>query len=198
MNGVATSSYGRNEAVGGHYILGYAVEPGDARNDHSQPAKTLLLWHANYHPDGAQLFSHLRTAPSSCHSLYRATTSDRSNSFAFDLMHSQEGSTSTRTFGTKGSLLFPKRNDSSTNKGRFTLACRSILLASSAVYWKWIFKRCIRRRRLNFVRKLRLTVPEICPPLWSTTPQKNRPPPPDTQPDTANRRVPPFLARRVS
>ncbi|MFT5527930.1 MAG: hypothetical protein ACI9HK_005916 [Pirellulaceae bacterium] len=48
--------YGRNEAVGGHYVLGYAVEPADADEQHSRAPKTLLLWHANYHPDGGQLF----------------------------------------------------------------------------------------------------------------------------------------------
>jgi hypothetical protein len=55
--------YGRNEAVGGHYILGYAVEPGDARDDHTQTPKLLLLWHANYHPDGGQLFFPLDNLP---------------------------------------------------------------------------------------------------------------------------------------
>ena len=55
--------YGRNEAVGGHYILGYAVEPVDARDDHSRPPKHLLLWHANYHPDGGQLFFPLDRRP---------------------------------------------------------------------------------------------------------------------------------------
>jgi Ureidoglycolate lyase len=55
--------YGRNEAVGGHYILGYAVEPSDAHDDHSHVPKHLLLWHANYHPDGGQLFFPLDNRP---------------------------------------------------------------------------------------------------------------------------------------
>jgi hypothetical protein len=55
--------YGRNEAVGGHYVLGYSVEPGDARDDHTAPPKRLLLWHANYHPDGGQLFFPLENRP---------------------------------------------------------------------------------------------------------------------------------------
>ena len=55
--------YGRNDAVGGHYILGYAVEPADARDDHTQIPKRLLLWHANYHPDGGQLFFPLDNLP---------------------------------------------------------------------------------------------------------------------------------------
>ncbi len=48
--------YGRNAAVGGHYVLGYSVEPTEANEQHSRDPNTLLLWHANYHPDGGQLF----------------------------------------------------------------------------------------------------------------------------------------------
>jgi len=48
--------YGRNAAVGGHYILGYGVLPEDAIEDHQNRPERLLLWHANYHPDGGQMF----------------------------------------------------------------------------------------------------------------------------------------------
>lgn len=48
--------YGRNEAVGGHYILAFATAPEHAREDHDRPPRRMLLWHANYHPDGGQLF----------------------------------------------------------------------------------------------------------------------------------------------
>ena len=48
--------YGRNEAVGGHYILGYGTEPEEASEAHSSEPERLLLWHSNYHPDGGQLF----------------------------------------------------------------------------------------------------------------------------------------------
>jgi hypothetical protein len=48
--------YGTNQAVGGRYILGYASEPADADESHSRQPRRLLLWHANYHPDGGQLF----------------------------------------------------------------------------------------------------------------------------------------------
>ena len=48
--------YGRNEAVDGHYILGYGTEPIQASEHHSNKPERLLLWHANYHPDGGQLF----------------------------------------------------------------------------------------------------------------------------------------------
>ena len=48
--------YGRNEAVDGHYILAYATAPEDARTDHARAPQRMLLWHANYHPDGGQMF----------------------------------------------------------------------------------------------------------------------------------------------
>ena len=55
--------YGRNEAVGGHYILAYAVRPELARTEHTDPPRRILLWHANYHPDGGQLFFPLDPRP---------------------------------------------------------------------------------------------------------------------------------------
>ena len=55
--------YGRNEAVGGHYILAYAVAPESARIDHAEEPRRMLLWHANYHPDGGQLFFPLEPRP---------------------------------------------------------------------------------------------------------------------------------------
>ena len=54
---------GGNEAVGGHYILAYAGEPADAREDHDRAPSRMLLWHANYHPDGGQLFFPLDARP---------------------------------------------------------------------------------------------------------------------------------------
>ncbi len=55
--------YGRNEAVGGHYILAYGTAPEAARTDHSETPRCMLLWHANYHPDGGQLFFPLDRQP---------------------------------------------------------------------------------------------------------------------------------------
>jgi hypothetical protein len=55
--------YGRNEAVGGHYILAYATPPESARTDHAEEPRRMLLWHANYHPDGGQLFFPLEQRP---------------------------------------------------------------------------------------------------------------------------------------
>lgn len=55
--------YGRNEAVDGHYILAYAKAPELARTDHGNAPQRILLWHANYHPDGGQLFFPLERRP---------------------------------------------------------------------------------------------------------------------------------------
>lgn len=55
--------YGRNEAVGGHYILAYADEPTRADDTHRRAPRRMLLWHCNYHPDGGQLFFPLDAKP---------------------------------------------------------------------------------------------------------------------------------------
>jgi hypothetical protein len=55
--------FGSNEAVGGDYILGYATEPSLASTDHARPPQQVMLWHANYHPDGGQLFFPLDDQP---------------------------------------------------------------------------------------------------------------------------------------
>ncbi|MEO8345886.1 MAG: ureidoglycolate lyase [Betaproteobacteria bacterium] len=55
--------YGRNEAVGGHYILAYASEPSRADETHRRDPVIMLQWHANYHPDGGQLFFPLEPKP---------------------------------------------------------------------------------------------------------------------------------------
>ena len=49
--------YGRNDAVNGHYILGWADNPevADANAVIEIPSR-VLLWHLNYHPDGGQMF----------------------------------------------------------------------------------------------------------------------------------------------
>jgi hypothetical protein len=56
--------YGRNNAVGDSYVLGWSKDPAAAVEtapdaDRSQA----LLWHANYHPDGGQLFYPLDRQP---------------------------------------------------------------------------------------------------------------------------------------
>ena len=48
---------GRNDAVGGHYVLGWSRDPQDASNEKATiERQQVLLWHMNYHPDGGQLF----------------------------------------------------------------------------------------------------------------------------------------------
>jgi hypothetical protein len=56
--------YGRNEAVNGNYVMGWSVDPAqatEARDGHARDR--ILLWHANYHPDGGQLFFPLDATP---------------------------------------------------------------------------------------------------------------------------------------
>ncbi|MCW3128254.1 MAG: ureidoglycolate hydrolase [Bacteroidetes bacterium] len=57
--------YGRNNAVHDEYLLGWSVNPGEARKDaiHESAPERILLWHANYHPDGGQLFFPLDNSP---------------------------------------------------------------------------------------------------------------------------------------
>ncbi len=55
--------YGRNDAVGGHYILAYAELPERADTTHRRDPARMMLWHANYHPDGGQLFFPLEQKP---------------------------------------------------------------------------------------------------------------------------------------
>ena len=55
--------FGRNDAVGGHYILAYAEDPVRADPGHERDPRRILLWHANYHPDGGQLFFPLDRRP---------------------------------------------------------------------------------------------------------------------------------------
>lgn len=50
--------FGKNNAVKDEYLMGWSKNPDEA--DRSKATDTLpervLLWHANYHPDGGQLF----------------------------------------------------------------------------------------------------------------------------------------------
>lgn len=55
---------GRNEAVGGEYVLGWSRDPQHASaNESTAPRDQVLLWHMNYHPDGGQLFFPLDNKP---------------------------------------------------------------------------------------------------------------------------------------
>ncbi len=56
--------YGTNDAVDGHYVLGWSVDPQSAQTERQTAARDqVLLWHLNYHPDGGQLFFPLDAKP---------------------------------------------------------------------------------------------------------------------------------------
>jgi len=56
--------YGTNDAVGGHYVLGWSADPQQASAEEAtEPRQRVLLWHMNYHPDGGQLFFPLDNKP---------------------------------------------------------------------------------------------------------------------------------------
>jgi hypothetical protein len=55
---------GRNDAVDGHYVLGWSRDPQSAsETTQTAPRDRVLLWHMNYHPDGGQLFYPLDSRP---------------------------------------------------------------------------------------------------------------------------------------
>ena len=47
---------GRNEAVGGHYVIGFRDLPEKVLPGVALAQDRVLLWHCNYHPDGGQFF----------------------------------------------------------------------------------------------------------------------------------------------
>jgi len=53
--------YARNNAVGDSYLFGWSTWPEEAANAGAAQSRTrALIWRANYHPDGGQLFYPLR------------------------------------------------------------------------------------------------------------------------------------------
>jgi len=48
--------YGRNEAVDDQYILGWDHDPAKVDDGDKGNRRYLYMWHANYHPDGGQMF----------------------------------------------------------------------------------------------------------------------------------------------
>lgn len=56
--------YGRNHAVDDQYLLGWSRPPEQALEDTAEPNREqILLYHANYHPDGGQLFFPTKRTP---------------------------------------------------------------------------------------------------------------------------------------
>lgn len=54
---------GVNEAVNDSYVLGWSYLPNDPSAERADPRVAVYLWHANYHPDGGQLFYPLENKP---------------------------------------------------------------------------------------------------------------------------------------
>ena len=53
--------YARNHAVGASYLFGWSNWPEEAAAEHgANPRERALIWRANYHPDGGQLFHPLK------------------------------------------------------------------------------------------------------------------------------------------
>ncbi|PHQ68699.1 MAG: ureidoglycolate hydrolase [Sneathiella sp.] len=49
--------WGRNNAVEDTYVMGWSCDPNDANEENAAARRDqVFLWHANYHPDGGQLF----------------------------------------------------------------------------------------------------------------------------------------------
>lgn len=57
--------FGRNNAVRDEYLLGWSTNPNEAdrNNTTDKLPERVLLWHANYHPDGGQLFFPIEGSP---------------------------------------------------------------------------------------------------------------------------------------
>jgi ureidoglycolate lyase len=51
--------YARNHAVGDSYLFGWSTWPEEAKSSGGGRRERALIWRANYHPDGGQLFSPL-------------------------------------------------------------------------------------------------------------------------------------------
>lgn len=52
--------YARNHAVGDSYLFGWSNWPEEAAISSARERERALIWRANYHPDGGQLFYPLR------------------------------------------------------------------------------------------------------------------------------------------
>ena len=75
--------------------------PERARTGARRDPARMLLWHANYHPDGGQLFFPLDRGRTTCRSRCRATTCTPERFVCFRVRRRAAASTSTRTCGTK-------------------------------------------------------------------------------------------------
>ena len=131
--------YGSNQAVSGNYTLGYAVDPEQSDETHQRDPEHLLLWHANYHPDGGQLFSPWIKTPFSAPSPSRETMSSPRISSLSSATEARV-STSIPTSGMKEFSRSRANSVFSTSRGRCTRGSRSILPGNSTACWKSRFR----------------------------------------------------------
>ena len=129
--------YGSNEAVGGQYLLGWADNPGRAVRDPTRcaPQSRVLLWHANYHPDGGQLFFPLDGRP---FVVPLALPGDdlRPSSSGLFISTDARACTSTPTSGTRGSFPWADAGGFMTSRARCTPASVAASPGSSRSFWR--------------------------------------------------------------
>ena len=119
--------YGQNNAVqhksdyevDGKYILGYANNPDQElqKDKYSDPTK-IFLWHANYHPDGGQLFFPEENKPFICPLAYQQTTLNQNISKHF-IVTDQKVCIFIQIFGMKGCFQLQKNNLFKENKVKY-------------------------------------------------------------------------------
>ena len=182
--------FGRNDAVGGHYILAYGEDPERADPGHERDPRRILLWHANYHPDGGQLFFPLDGKPFLVPLALPGDDVAPADFVCF------------RFDGSRGLYIHPNiwhegvfadraaRSDSSTSRARCTRAFRSILRASSAACSRRRSSRARRGYERVCVRRLLRRVvlaPGAAPARRSSSPRDCARAPLETSPSAAPR-----------
>ena len=135
--------YARNNAVGDSYLFAWSNWPEEAANiGPAKPRRRALIWRANYHPDGGQLFYPLHgesfVVPLALPG--DDVTPEKFTTFWCD--GSRGRHTSIRTFRTVQSCRSTIMLNCSTARAAFTPASRSISLKNSATTFRC---RCARR-----------------------------------------------------
>jgi ureidoglycolate hydrolase len=111
-------------------VLAYADEPADAREDHERAPRRMLLWHANYHPDGGQLFFPLDARPYVV-PLAKPGDDVRPEDFVAFRFDGRQGLYIHANVWHEGVFACRARSASSTSRARCTRASRSTSRASS-------------------------------------------------------------------
>jgi ureidoglycolate lyase len=109
--------YGQNDAVGDSYLIGWSRDPSEASETTATPDRSrVLVWHANYHPDGGQLFFPRQKIPYIVPLACRATTSRRRSS-SVSIATAASVSISIRGSGTRRPCRWRRRPSSTTARG---------------------------------------------------------------------------------